>query len=1104
MSSWNRVRAAASLGALVLLVACGGGSDNSDSAPPPPPPLSGPTAAFAVAASGSVLTPLALDASASTSADGSALQYVWDFGGGQRGGGQTIAHVFGSGGSKNVTLTVIDGAGKSASLTKTVTIAAAAAAATTVTAQGVVKAVDGTVIAGVTVSAVGSTASAITDALGTASLSLGTGTPVTLKFSKGGYADQFLPLALPATTGADAAFEVAMRPRDAAQTLADAATGGTLSGRDGALITLPANALVNAAGTAVTGPVQIAMTPVDVTQAGAGGFPGSFDGVKPDGTMSPIVSLGVNEYVLTAGGQPLQLAPGKTATIEVPIYGAKRLDGSIVAVGDSTPLWSLDESTGVWVQEGVGTVVASAASPSGLAMRATVTHFSWWNCDLGYPPFGPEPQCVYDTDSGVPGGNDLFASATICNMLSEIDRGSAVAAATSRAHIEAAPIPPQYVGFSRRNTVAIAGGQPIAVPPDINVRLTARALNGTWGGEAVVNGAAFVLTPVIIKMRPLFALSGPSSEAITLPFDATRTLPDAPATPESLFTFTGTAQKFVQVTVTTGGGGFSGRLRLLQGSTVLSTVPFQGAGQFTVPLPATGTYTIDVIGDLAGPFRLQAVLLGSVQDESVSVPTDLTRSIPSFTTYHANLNLATPTALYLAARPAVNSAAMTMRLLGSDGTVLFAPTTSGGVTSSTSLQLAAGSYVFEVQPLTASTSNFELTLETTSWLQVAPGLDATGAFQVVDLVADRTGKPVVGYVNPVAHDGRSSNVLMLRRWTGSAWETVGTDLTIDRPCESGGPEASFAFDSANNPTVAYANTTATGTSFVTSRRFSGGAWQALGANDGMLPATSQFTSACLTLPIVAIGADDAPQLAYRADNNVVVQRFDGVAWKGLATAAGDVFALQNNTYDLKVDAAGRSWFVTDAPTFSGTPALVRRFNATTLAWDIVGGSLPQIGTLGLSTPRLRFDGSGNPVIGWVASVGSGSVASPGTAVYRFDGSTWSTTGGYQTGPDNFLETGVDDFGFALFAGDALASWTNATRSTSSSTVVVQRNTPAGWSAFGPGMGEIPQLTPHGITDVSASSSRLLAIGGELYLVATAAILDGSNTVKITLMRRAGG
>lgn len=241
------------------LGACGGSGNSDDATAPvaapdapvtpvtPVTPAAGPTAAFTAAATASANAAVAFDASDSGSSDGSALQYVWDFGNGQRGGGKTIAHLFASGGSKTVTLTVIDGAGRSSSASRTVSVAATPAAATMVSAQGAITTIDGTVLAGVSATVVGGSASAVSDATGKLKLTLGTGVPVVLKLSKAGYSDQFLPLNVPATAGADAYFEAAMRVRDAPMTLADAAAGGTLAGRDGALITLPANASETAA-----------------------------------------------------------------------------------------------------------------------------------------------------------------------------------------------------------------------------------------------------------------------------------------------------------------------------------------------------------------------------------------------------------------------------------------------------------------------------------------------------------------------------------------------------------------------------------------------------------------------------------------------------------------------------------------------------------------------------------------------------------------------------------------------------------------------------------------------------------------------------------------
>jgi hypothetical protein len=53
-------------------------------------------------------------------------------------------------------------------------------------------------------------------------------------------------------------------------------------------------------GAVVSGAVQVPLTPVDVTQPAAAGFPGQFDGVKADGVLTPIVSFGVVRRLATA------------------------------------------------------------------------------------------------------------------------------------------------------------------------------------------------------------------------------------------------------------------------------------------------------------------------------------------------------------------------------------------------------------------------------------------------------------------------------------------------------------------------------------------------------------------------------------------------------------------------------------------------------------------------------------------------------------------------------------------------------------------------------------------------------------------------------------
>ncbi|HZW91171.1 MAG TPA: PKD domain-containing protein, partial [Myxococcaceae bacterium] len=255
------------LAALLALTACGskapgggGGGGN-----PPPGGSGSPTAAFTAPASAQAGTVVPFDASASRAADGSALSYFWEFGGGRRGAGPSIAEVFDEVGSRQVSLTVVDAQGRSARLQKALDVTAGPAPAAMVNALGRVNDLDGHPIEGVTVAPGGGAASTSTDALGQAHIQVPAGAPVAIRLSKSGFADQLVRLELPASTGADADFEATLRPRDAAQTLADAAAGGTLQGRDGARIVFPAGALVDGSGAAVSGPVDVSLTPVDVT-----------------------------------------------------------------------------------------------------------------------------------------------------------------------------------------------------------------------------------------------------------------------------------------------------------------------------------------------------------------------------------------------------------------------------------------------------------------------------------------------------------------------------------------------------------------------------------------------------------------------------------------------------------------------------------------------------------------------------------------------------------------------------------------------------------------------------------------------------------------------
>ena len=280
------------------------------------------------------------------------------------------------------TLTVSDGDGAViASDSVNVTVQSPSA-----TITGRVTTPDGTELSNIAIdiqSSGTSLTSTTSDVNGVFSVDLSPNTELLLALSAAGYADQVVPIKTPSTQGGSLFLDITMLMRGVTQTF-DADTDASLSGEDGASVSIPAGSFVDENGSPVTGNIDLTITPVDISRSATlAAFPGEFSGVLEGATEdSPIISFGAVEYEFSQSGQPVQLVTGQTADILIPIYIATYQDGSPIALGDTIPLWSLNEGSGLWEQEGNGTVVASAASPTGLAMDANVGHFSWWNCDV--------------------------------------------------------------------------------------------------------------------------------------------------------------------------------------------------------------------------------------------------------------------------------------------------------------------------------------------------------------------------------------------------------------------------------------------------------------------------------------------------------------------------------------------------------------------------------------------------------------------------------------------------------------------------------------------------------------------------------------------------
>lgn len=153
-----------------------------------------------------------------------------------------------------------------------------------------------------------------------------------------------------------------------------AASGGTVTVPNGGSITFTGSGIVTAADNAAyTGNVNVSAhfinpTLPELPQV----MPGDLRGITSTGQEKGLQSFGMMAVELTDdAGVKLQLS--KPATLNMPIPAALR------ATAPATiPLWSFNEANGLWKEEGT-------ATKNDTSYIATVTHFSYWNCDAPFP-----------------------------------------------------------------------------------------------------------------------------------------------------------------------------------------------------------------------------------------------------------------------------------------------------------------------------------------------------------------------------------------------------------------------------------------------------------------------------------------------------------------------------------------------------------------------------------------------------------------------------------------------------------------------------------------------------------------------------------------------
>jgi hypothetical protein len=156
----------------------------------------------------------------------------------------------------------------------------------------------------------------------------------------------------------------------------EATSGGEISISNGTKISLPANGITKASDNSnYTGTVQVFASYIDPTAADiSSSVPGSFMADDKEGIRVFLNSYGMMAVELESPtGEKLQIKSGNAATLTSPI------PSSVQSTAPATiALWYVDETTGLWKEEGT-------ATKQGSNYVGTVTHFSFWNCDISVP-----------------------------------------------------------------------------------------------------------------------------------------------------------------------------------------------------------------------------------------------------------------------------------------------------------------------------------------------------------------------------------------------------------------------------------------------------------------------------------------------------------------------------------------------------------------------------------------------------------------------------------------------------------------------------------------------------------------------------------------------
>ncbi|MGV8118948.1 MAG: hypothetical protein AB2L14_04200 [Candidatus Xenobiia bacterium LiM19] len=267
----------------------------------------------------------------------------------------------------------------------------------------------------------------------------------------------------------------------------------------------------------------------------------------------------------------------------------------------------------------------------------------------------------------------------------------------------------------------------------------------------------------------------------------------------------------------------------------------------------------------------------------------------------------------------------------------------------------------------------------TSWETVGTAGFSTGTAEYISLaIYDNAGTPVP-YVT--YKDSGSSGKATVKKYNGTAWETVGTAGFSTGQADS----ISLVVYNDNGtpvPYVAYLDDGNSGKATV--MKYNGATWETVGTA-GFSAENVAYTS----LAIYDNAGTPVPYIAYKDYGNIgkaTVMKYNGTAWETVGTAGFSAGTVNYNSLAIYDNGGTPVPYVAYGDGYHNDKATVMKYNGT--AWETVGTAGFSAGKVNYNSLAI-YDNAGTPVP-YVAYKDYGN--STKATVMKFNGSTWTSLG----------------------------------------------------------------------------------------------------------------